>query len=53
MALLKNATSGVLAAWSCSRTHPYAPLTQAAAALLDDIFEQSFPLLSRLDNGPG
>jgi hypothetical protein len=36
--VLKNAASGVLAAWPCSRTPPYAPLVQAAAALLDALF---------------
>ncbi|MDT3777190.1 hypothetical protein PJI16_06425 [Nitrospira sp. MA-1] len=36
--MLKNAASGVLAHWPCSRTPPYAPLVQAAAALLDGPF---------------
>ncbi|WP_447963455.1 hypothetical protein [Nitrospira sp. Ecomares 2.1] len=36
--VLKNAASGVLAHWPCSRTPPYAPLVQAAAALLDGPF---------------
>ena len=38
MGVLKNAGSGVLATWPCSRTPPYAPLVQAAAALLDGHF---------------
>ncbi|GJL60903.1 MAG: hypothetical protein NPIRA03_37600 [Nitrospirales bacterium] len=36
--VLKNAASGVLAPRPCSRTPPYAPLVQAAAALLDRPF---------------
>ncbi len=36
--VLKKAASGVLAPWPCSRTPSYAPLVQAAAALLDGSF---------------
>jgi len=38
MGVLKNAASGVLASWPCSRTPPYAPLVQVATALLDEPF---------------
>ncbi len=49
--VLKNAASGVLAHWPCSRTPAYAPLVQAAAALLDWPFFtfSSIPLV-RLDH---
>jgi hypothetical protein len=38
MGVLKNAASGVLAPWPCSRTPPYALPVQVAAALLDEPF---------------
>ncbi len=38
MGVLKNSASGVLAPWPCSRTPPYAPPVQVAAALLDPPF---------------
>lgn len=36
--ILKNAVSGVLATWPCSRTPPYVPPVQVAAALPDEPF---------------
>jgi hypothetical protein len=36
--VLKKTASRVLAPWPCSRTPPYAPLAQAAAPLLDELF---------------
>jgi hypothetical protein len=38
LSLAEGAASGVLASWPCSRTPPYAPLVQVAAALLDEPF---------------
>jgi hypothetical protein len=38
LGVLKNVASGVLAPWPGSRTPPYAPPIQAAAALLDEPF---------------
>ena len=38
LGVLKNVASGVLASWPCSRTPPYAPPVQVAAALLDAHF---------------
>ncbi|HBP87270.1 MAG TPA: hypothetical protein DD706_06195 [Nitrospiraceae bacterium] len=44
---LKHAATGVLAPRPCSRTRPYAPLIQAAAVLLDGLFEHSTNFLLR------